>query len=190
MGKTQTAKEPNKLYDGLSQTAQDTFDAISSYGFRPDKNDAGDWVALETQGDRVVGPVQMLSTLLGEVQRLVTGVSSLDEIEDAAIDTEIELEEDPSSPGKRYLPGTGPIVDQQLADAAGKYHALNRGWKDAGKLRKDAKTELGAICGLKKHLFKPDPDNTNSLIYRAGGLTIRLGEEKKETLEVEIEDAE
>jgi len=98
---------------------------------------------------------------------------------------EVELDEDHK--GNSYLPGVKPVVDQQIADAAGKYFADNTDWKDAGKRRTDSKNALDAIVAIKKHLFHEDPDNTRSLIYKAGGLTIRIAKESKTIVSVETE---
>lgn len=220
-----TAAGPDEYYDTLSQTAQDTWDAIASYGWTPQQGDIG-FYATENGTETVIGPFPYLGRLLTEVQ-IQVGQNLLsadgpppdegeephaadlaaDDADDADKETiEREVVDSPDSQdsqdspdslqteltqdakGNVYLPGTGPIMDQQLADAAGKFHAANTEWKDAGKRRKDAKTELAAICGIKEDLFKPDPDNSNAMIYHAGGLTIRIAEETKETLEVEIEE--
>lgn len=96
---------------------------------------------------------------------------------------EIELEED--GKGNAYLPGTAPIVDQHIANAAGKAKAINTEWKEAGKKRKMAYDELIVLCHTKEHLFKPDPENTHAKIYKVGGFIIRLKNETKEKVEVD-----
>jgi len=101
----------------------------------------------------------------------------------------VEVTEDHK--GNRFFEGFGPVVDVQLAEAAGRFHADNNDWKEAGKRRKESQTALDAVVEIKRDLFKQDPDNTHSLIYHAGGLLIRIAKESKTkvTVEEEGEDA-
>ena len=101
-------------------------------------------------------------------------------------DVGVEIDEDHK--GNVYLPGVKPLVDATLATAAGDFFAANTDWKDAGKLRKEKLDTLSTVANLKRDLFRPDPDNSNSLIYHAGGLLIRIAKEQKTTVSVEADD--
>ena len=101
-------------------------------------------------------------------------------------DVGVEIDEDHK--GNVYLPGVKPVVDASLATAAGDFFAANTDWKDAGKLRKEKLDTLSTVANLKRDLFRPDPDNSNSLIYHAGGLLIRIAKEQKTTVSVEADD--
>lgn len=103
-------------------------------------------------------------------------------------DVGVEIDEDHK--GNVYLPGVKPLVDATLATAAGDFFAANTDRKDAGKLRKEKLDTLSTVANLKRDLFRPDPDNSNSLIYHAGGLLIRIAKEQKTTVSVEAEEKE
>jgi hypothetical protein len=210
--------EPD-IYDSLGQTGQDVWDLIGSYGFRPDKDTdaAGEtvWFALETQGDRVIGPFKSLSALGLAVEdetgdgRRETGDAEPEVVENVAekktladyatsfegenqateVDS-VEVEIDEDHKGNTYLPGVKPIVDEQLAQLAGAFHADNNDWKDAGKKRKGSLAALEAGAAIKRSLFHQDPDNDNSLIYHAGGLKIRIAKESKTKVTVEEDEDE
>jgi hypothetical protein len=179
-----TTAEPYELYDALSATEQEVFDLIGSLGFRPDKNDDGKWIGLALAGDDILGPVKKLSQLAEAAQKHVAsnGVhipAAADE------DSETLIEED--TRGNRYLPGTEPIVDKEIAAAAGKYHALKTERVELLAKELDAKDELIGICHTKSELFKPDPDNSNAKIYKVGDLVVRIQNEWKEKITTEID---
>lgn len=167
---------PNELYDSLSGDAQDTWDHIGSLGFRPDRDEKSNWFALSISGDDKLGPYESLEVLVGEVERHAAAKGSSDEI---------EIMEDHKGP---RLPGIPLVADQAILTAAGKFKALNTEWGAKGKERKTAQDDLRAICHSKPHLFKKDPNNSNAKIYVAGGMIIRLKDEHKEKVEVELED--
>lgn len=189
--KTATAADPNEFYDSLDQTSQDTWDAIASHGWRPGHSEeSGEFFAVK--GEDTLGPFNRLSDMLATVQNRETGseneiASESEESEPADADDSLEVELDEDHKGNTYLPGAKPVVDRQLADAAGKYFADNTEWKDAGKKRTDSKSALDAIVATKRHLFYEDPDNTKSMIYKAGGLIIRIAKEQKTVVSVETE---
>lgn len=199
--------EPQELYDTLTETEQGVFDLIGAMGFKPDKDDAGRWVGLSISGDDLIGPVGTLSKLHKAVEDFVESfdlgvddtplTDALLAAEDLTtegtedgdsegsddsetLEAQVELTEDHR--GRVFLPGTGPIVDQQLADAAGEFLAADIEWKDAGKRRTTAQQALRTTAGLKKDLFTPDPDNSNAVIYHAGGITIRISKTEKEEI--------
>ncbi len=91
------AKEPNELYDNLNQTGQDVWDLIGSYGFRPDKNDAGEWIALATQGDDVLGPCESLSAL-GTVVEAHAKAADKESVIEGQIDLREDAVEEPQKP--------------------------------------------------------------------------------------------
>lgn len=200
-GTATKAAEPNELYDGLNQASQDTWDWIGAMGYRPDQNDKG-WVALATKGDDIIGPFENLSLLAAEVQKktnspepAVAENAASDEGEKEAIVTEGEETELPSrklhkiaadSRGNRYLPGTEPIVDEEIMAAAGKYHAIKTDRCNLTSKEVAAKDELANICHRKSHLFKADPENSNTKIYKVGDLVIRIANEVKEKITTEV----
>lgn len=186
---TAAAAEPQEFYDSLDATSRDTWDAIGSYGWQPEKTDDGWWAMKD---GKTVGPFEYLGTLLDEVQKAETGEAGAESStsdkgeKDATSDVEVtELDEDHK--GNTYLPGVKPIIDPQLASVAGDYFAANTEWKDAGKKRTEKKAALDAVVMTKRHLFHPDPDNSNSLIYHAGGLLIRMAKETATAITVEID---
>lgn len=198
-------QDPQDFYDGLSQTAQDSWDAVASYGWRPEHMELG-FTATRVSDEFQIGPFESLSVLLSEVQTEAKvageeafdlGSSTLDEeateddpledqsskIEDQS--EEVELEAD--SQGRTFLPTMAPIVDQQVADAAGKYHAIKTERVALTARETAARDELVAICHIKPELFKADPDNSNSKIYKVGDLVIRISNEVKEKITTEVE---
>lgn len=206
---TQAAAEPQDFYDTLGETGQALWDQIGIRGYKPEKTDEGFIATKISDPSEVIGPLPYLGSLSMAVREAVGDPLTDDEpefvgeafegevVEDEETDTlvaegpvtdppVIELTEDHR--GNTFLPGAGPIVDEQLAKAAGDYFARNSEWKDAGEKRKAAKDNLSTIAEMKKDLFKPDPDNSNSLIYHAGGMLIRIARETKQNVTVEIED--
>jgi len=103
------------------------------------------------------------------------------------VDPDAVVELAANSKGQVYLPGQAPIVDQQIADAAGKYHAIKTERVALTAKETAARDELVAICHIKPELFTSDPDNTNSKIYKVGDLVVRISEEKKEKITTEVE---
>lgn len=175
------AKEPNELYDSLDSTGQNLWDGIGSKGFRPDKDETGSWYALSISGDDKLGPYDSLEVLAGEVDRHVAKNNG----QSKGKSTEVEIMEDVNGP---RLPGMPIIADEQIIAAAGRFKAVNQEWSDKGKERKRAQDDLKAVCHSKPHLFKKDPNNSNAKIYHAGGMIIRLKDEHKEKVEVEIDE--
>lgn len=210
---TAETREPKDAYDKLPQAEADAHDSIAAHGFRPERSGVG-WaaepVSENTAGFERTPPFPTLVELEKHVLKLfVQGPPDFsmiddgdkdgesdggDELDDVAgiIDGEpvlddeasqIELETDTN--GQGYMPGMAPVVDEHIASAAREAKALNNEWKEAGKKRTKAYTELAAICHTKPHLFTPDPENSNARIYRIGDLVIRLKNEVKEKVEVD-----
>jgi hypothetical protein len=174
------AKIPDELYDRLKPTEQEVFDLIGSWGFRPDRDEKTlEWYALALQGDKKIGPKPTLSDLAEAVQAAVPDTK----------DNVVKLKQDHK--GNTYFEGMEPIVDEQLAAAALEEFADKEAWNEAGKKKKKSKDALEAIAAAKRHLFRPDPDNSNSLIYRVGGIEISIEKEfktKVKTRRLEDED--
>lgn len=173
-----SADTPDEIYDTLSQTDQDAFDAISRVGFRPDRDEKLRWFALSTTADKKIGPKPTLSDLAIAVQ-------------EAAPDADSNVIKLPTnSKGDRFLEGMEPIVDAEIAKAAGEYHALKNEHGDATRRLKTAKDDLAVICHSKKDLFKTDPENTADKIYKVGDIVIRMHNEftEKITTELAIEE--
>lgn len=171
--------EPDDLYDKLGSTGQHLWDQIGSYGFRPDRDEKGNWFGLAISGDTKLGPFDSLKVLLGEAQRHAEASNGKRDSD------EVEFTEDHKGP---RLPGIPLVADKQIVTAAGKFKAINTEWKDKGKERTEALNDLKAICHAKPHLFKKDPENSNAKIYRAGSMLVRLKDTHKEKVEVEIDE--
>jgi len=187
MNRTATAKVPNELYDTLKPNEQEVWDLIGSLGFRPDKTDDQKWTGLSMKGDDIIPPQKSLSKLAEAVQKFVADKAAGKETENVASgETVIEAD----TKGNRYLPGTEPIVDEEIAAAAGKYHALKTERVGLLSQELDAKDELITVCHRKSDLFKPDPDNSNSKIYKVGDLIIRIANEWKEKVTTEIDKSD
>jgi hypothetical protein len=185
MGKDATkqkATQPDDLYDKLKPTEQEVYDLIGSMGFRPDRDEKTlEWYALAMQGDQKIGPKPTLSDLAEAVQAAVPDTK----------DNVVKLKQDHK--GNTYFEGMEPIVDEQLAAAALEEFADKEAWNLAGKKKKKSKDALEAIAAAKRHLFRPDPDNSNSLIYRVGGIEISIEKEfktKVKTRRIDDEDDE
>ena len=67
---TVETREPDELYDSLSQDGQDTWDAIAVLGYTPEKGLKGLWFARKT-GDAAkdaIGPADSLAALYSQVK--------------------------------------------------------------------------------------------------------------------------
>jgi len=164
-------------------------DELKQLGWRTEKLGSG-WSAYEINGDRRIGPARSLAALHTAVL-LETGnkfelPAVVNDVDAAAGD--VELEE--NSKGERYLPGTAPIVNQELAAAIGKYHAIKTDRVGLTNKEKEAKDELIALCHIHEKLFVPDPDNDDAKIYRAGDLVVRVSVKKTEEVKTEIATSE
>lgn len=171
---------PNDLYDNLDQTDQDIWDWIASLGFRPDKDERGQWFGLETQGDRKLGPFESLSVLGQQVQEAVNTDAEKGEKKTGKV---IKLSADHR--GNPYLPGAEEEVDAELAAFAGNHYALKQEHGDLTRRLKTAKTDLIKAAHDKRDLFKPDPDNTADKIYPCGGITVRIHNDYSEKITTE-----
>lgn len=173
------AEQPDELYDKLSTTEQEVFDLIGTMGFRPDRDEDMRWHALARIGDAKIGPVATLSDLAEKVSEFLNSDSSgggASKVEKLKTD----------SKGNRYLDGMEPVVDRDLADAIVAEYTDKRAWNDAGKKKKESKMALEAMVRAKRDLFRPDPDNSDSLIYRAGDILCRI--KKDFTVSVKTEE--
>jgi hypothetical protein len=182
------ASSPDELYDTLPETSQDVWDMIGRQGFRPDRDESLQWWAYATQGDDKIGPKPTLSDLATAVQEFV---DKKDSGKSKTNGSEPQVEKLPAnSKGDKYLPGMEPVVDKEIAAAAGKYHAVKTERCDLSRQEKVAKDELAEVCHRKKALFKVDPDNTLAKIYRCGDLVIRMENKLEEKITTEIVDSE
>ena len=182
---TTKAATPDELYDTLNETQQEVFDLIGSMGFRPDRDEDNRWFALARIGDAKVGPKATLSDLAEAVQKfLADSASSANGNGDAPVIQAEKLTQ--NSKGDKYLPGMEPVVDKDLAAAITTEFADKRAWNDAGKKKKESKMALEAMAKAKRELFRPDPDNSDSLIYRAGDILCRI--KKDFTVAVKTEE--
>lgn len=192
MSRTAVAKEPQEIYDDLSQDEQDIHDHIAEQGWKPIAAGRG-WKADNADGSSV-GPFPTLAELESAVFEAINNIpaEAIDAVEQEDVETE---DESPGgklhriaadSQGNRYLPGTEPVVDSEIAAAAGKYHAIKVDRCNLTTKEVAAKEELIDICHRKKHLFKADPENTNAKIYKVGDLVVRIQNEFKEKVSTEV----
>lgn len=178
----------------------DKIDTLKQNGWRVEKLDSG-FSAYEIHGDRKIGPATSIAALHTIVMKeignkfdledeAIAENSTSDEGEnEATLSNDIDaghIELDADSKGDRYLPGTAPLVNQELTAAIGKYHAIKTERIQLTNQEKDTKDELIAMCHLHENLFAADPDNTDSKIYRAGDLIARLSIKKEEKITTEI----
>jgi hypothetical protein len=102
-------REPNELYDSLSQEAKDSWDEIGKIGFKPEKGLKGLWFARRPGEpiENAVGPAHSLGVLHSLVKATVPP---------AIDDDPIDLESLPKSNGngrvkQPYLPGAEDIAE-------------------------------------------------------------------------------
>ena len=171
-----SAAVPDELYDTLNTEEQQAWDLIGSLGFRPDRDNDLRWHALAIQGDQKIGPSATIFDLAAVVQATVGG------------DDSMKIKAD--SKGNRYLEGMEPVVDAEIATAAGNYHAIKSERCALTTREVAAKEALVEVCHRKKDLFKADPDNTNAKIYKVGDLVVRIANEFKEKISTEIVELE
>lgn len=169
---TAASAAPDELYDTLNTDEQQAWDIIGQHGFRPDRDSELRWHALAINGDQKIGPEPTISDL---AQSVLVSIG-----DEAAIKIKAD------SKGNRYLDGMEPIVDQEIASAAGAYHAIKTERCALTTKEVAAKDALAEVCHRKKELFKADPDNTNAKIYKVGDLVIRIQNEFKEKITTEI----
>lgn len=180
-GGAKTAAVPNELYDSLSTDDQSIFDRIAAKGFRPDRGEDLRWYALAMQAMKRSVPT--ISDLAIDVDKFLEASGDL-----AEGDKVIKIPTD--SKGNRYFEGMEPVVDGEIAAAAGNYHAIKTERCALTTREVAAKDELAEVCHRKRDLFKADPDNTNAKIYKVGDLVIRVANEIKEKISTEIIEAE
>lgn len=189
MSRTAVAKEPQEIYDDLSQNEQDTFDRIAATGWKPVPAGRG-WKA-EKEGQDDIGPFPTLSEL--ETAIGPDADVSVEENDDSLLDEPSDLHEGKvikipaDSNGNRFFEGMEPVVDSEIASAAGKYHSIKTDRVNLLNKETQAKEELVDLCHRKRHLFKADPENTNAKIYKCGDLVIRMENEVKEKISTSIE---
>lgn len=180
---TSKAKAPDELYDTLPEASQGVWDMIGHLGFRPDRDEKMEWYALAVTGDEKIGPKPTLSDLAEAVQASVSAKENGEPPKAEKLKT---------NPGnkKQYLDGMEPIVDPEIAAAAGKYHAIKTERCELSNQEKVAKTELAEVVHRKPELFKVDPSNTKEKIYKVGDLVVRISNEIKENISTEIAQEE
>ena len=179
---TTKAGTPQELYDTLNETQQEVWDLIGHLGFRPERDENLQWWALAINGDDKIGPKPTLSDLAEAVQEFINAK------EQGEAPKAEKLKAD--SKGNRYLEGMEPVVDPEIAAAAGKYHAIKTERCELTAKEVSAKDELAEVCHRKPQLFKVDPDNSKEKIYKVGDLVIRIANEVKEKITTEIVEAE
>lgn len=186
---TTKAATPDELYDTLNETQQAVWDLIGSMGFRPDRDEELKWWALARVGDDKIGPKPTLSDLAEAVQKFVSEKEAAGSNGNGSAPKAEKLKVNPGNK-KQYLDGMEPVVDPEIAAAAGKYHALKTERVALLKEELVAKDELAELCHNKPELFKADPDNTKEKIYKIGDLLIRMANEIKEKITTEIVESE
>jgi hypothetical protein len=187
-------KEPDDLYDGLSQDAKDTWDAIGAVGYTPERGLKGMWFARKT-GDtakEAIGPADSLAALYSQVKAALPDeefVTSDDEIIDAEFVEEnidyanpemMELADD--GEGNPYLPGQRPSVIKVLANAILDYDRVKLQRVDLSNQESTAKKKMAFL--LKK--FEPHLDmdvDKKEKFYRVGKVRGKIKIEEKEVFQ-------
>lgn len=188
---TTKARTPDELYDSLGEPGQALWDQIVALGFRPEKDEHGNWWGLSINGDDKLGPFESLSVLTQEVTRHtalpepLTEPPGVDEPEpEKQGGNVVKIKQ--NSTGQQYLEGQEPELDSELASVSGEYQALKIDRVNLQKKESVAKENLEQVVKRKKHLFKTDPDNTNDRIYEiTPEFRIRIGKEFTETITTE-----
>lgn len=159
------AVEPNELYDSLNQTGQDVWDLIGSKGFRPDQNAEKQWIALDTNGDDIVGPCESLSALASAVDQHIGNAAS-PSIDDA--ETNFDEEEKPKKHKLQKLPQGSTLQDVAV-------------WSDIKHLGYSAEKDVDGLWTAyeiegedDKGLYQADPSQPGSKVFRVGKITSRL----------------
>jgi len=175
------AVEPNELYDSLNQTGQDVWDLIGSKGFRPDQNAEKQWIALDTNGDDIVGPCESLSALASAVDQHIGNAAS-PSIDDA--ETNFDEEEKPKkhklqklpqgSTDAPFLAGMAPTVNKQLANAIIAQHKAKMARVEATAEETKQNKNMAVVGTLHKGLYQADPSQPGSKVFRVGKITSRL----------------
>jgi hypothetical protein len=114
------SKEPNELYDRLSQDRKDNWDEIGSLGYKPEQSN-GVWFAHSQnfKNTEPVGPSESLSVLVTMVRQAAAGISE---------SADAEGSEDISDlPPSDRLPGMEePAIDELDRQADNCIEALER----------------------------------------------------------------
>ena len=184
METSSTATAP-KRGNGVSGKLYDVakWDELKQLGWRSEGKD-GEWFAAHADYAEKVGPAKTINALVTAV-KLVIG-NKFDLPKDEGNGVEIEL--DANAKGDRYLPGTAPVVNEQLSNAVMKYHEtkLERvSWSNKETLAKD---ELATIAKIHENLFVPDPKKPGTKVYKLGnGVVARLKIVEDEVITTESE---
>ena len=97
-------------------------------------------------------------------------------------DTVITVE----STGQQRMPGMGRVVNQELTDAALKYHSIKMERVALSRKEAVAKDELAVMVKKHENLFEADPDNSDSKIYYAGDIIVRDQKKYDEKITTEV----
>jgi hypothetical protein len=127
-------KQPDELYDSLSQDGQDTWDAIAVLGYTPEKGLKGLWFARKTgeAAKDAIGPADSLAALYSQVKAALP-----DDHFDHADDV-VDLDDLPPSD---RLPGMEEPAIEELDRMGDNCIALK-------ERRDQAKTEFDDACDL------------------------------------------
>lgn len=182
---------------GLAEVAYAS--EIKDLGWRVEGGDK-EWYAIEQEGEkRKIGPAASVGALrtqvglaVGEPKTVKVGSSTLkggkyedkEPVEELVADpSETELETD--SKGNRYLPGTAPRVNAQLATAALEHYRVKTARMELTKEEKEKKTKLIDISKLHKELFKKN-EETGKLVYMAGDVEVEWIHEEKDDVKTKL----
>jgi hypothetical protein len=175
----ESAKEKQFKNPGLIDVAK--MDELKQLGWRTENLGSG-YSAYEISGDRKIGPFDSLADLSKEVK--------------ATIGNKFELPKDEpvlehmtaDSKGNTYLPGHGPRVIPELAQAVTNYHNIKMQRVDLTAKEVEAKQTLSAL--LHKHEEHLEVDKDGAKCYVAGDVKAKLVTEEKETVKTEPADKE
>lgn len=157
-------------------------DEIKQLGFKVDQVD-GNFMAVEIDGEGVIGPASSVAALHTLVKQEVgnkaplpkSDSSSGQETAGTGDSDQVELTEDAT--GKTWLPGSGPIVDKQIAAAAQTYETIKMERVALSRRETSAREDLIAQVHLKPELFTVDPKDQNSKVYVVSDIEIRIKNE-------------
>lgn len=128
-------KQPNELYDSLSQDGQDQWDAIGALGYMPEKGAAGMWFARKVgqTAAEAIGPTEFI----GGLKSLIAALPKEPEAEIESDETEESEETSPVSSTR--LPGMEEPDIEEL-------DRLGDDCIDAKEKRDQAKTAFDDHC--------------------------------------------
>lgn len=160
-------------------------DELKQLGWRTENLDSG-FSAYEINGERKIGPFDSMAELTKAVKEEVGNRLDLPPSENSADEPELSTL-DADSKGNTYLPGHGPQVIKELADAAIEYDRIKMERVNLSAKEKEAKDTLTALMKKYEDRLEVDPD-TGEKLYTAGDVTAVLVVTESETVKTRHAD--